>query len=148
MIKSIRNPKIAVFASAFLPIGLVLALVSAVHAEPLSPDPVPGSVDAFYGSGYNLTYDNTLYEQGLVPLSGYANSGVPPANTIFTNINNPNMTFLMPPSYTANDDLMIVNSSIFGTNDTGTLTFNAPVTATSLAILDIGGTAATRSAIP
>src|ERR1700756_5952494 len=56
---------------------------------------VPYCVNAFAGSGTCLTCDTTFYEQGMYnfpPNQGY-NSGLPKHGTVFTNINNPNMTF-------------------------------------------------------
>ncbi|HTV42418.1 MAG TPA: LamG-like jellyroll fold domain-containing protein, partial [Candidatus Sulfotelmatobacter sp.] len=138
---------------------LVAALPRLAHAQPFNPvpltqssytfsivvpagavQPVPECVSGFVGSGQEFT-DNTFYEQGLyTPIVGatYYNSGVPIHNTIFTNINNSNMRFLMPPTYANNDDLMIVSGS-FGFLTPGTLTFTTPTTATSLALLDTGG---------
>ncbi|HTV42417.1 MAG TPA: hypothetical protein VMF08_17750 [Candidatus Sulfotelmatobacter sp.] len=101
---------------------------------------VPECIDAFVGSGTSLS-DNTLYEQGMYTRPGNAgyNGGVPIHDTVFTNINDPDMTFLMPPAYTTNDDLMIVNSSEYGDLPGGTFTFNTPTAASSLAILCTGG---------
>ncbi|HTV61888.1 MAG TPA: LamG-like jellyroll fold domain-containing protein, partial [Verrucomicrobiae bacterium] len=102
--------------------------------------PVPACVNAFVGSGQTLS-DNTFYEQGLytpIPGDTYYNSGVPFHNTVFTSINDANMTFLMPPTYLTNNDLMIVNGQ-YGYLPTGALTFNTPTTATSLEVLDSGG---------
>lgn len=100
----------------------------------------PYSVDGFVGTGTNGFGDNTYYEQGMYSRfgdTGY-NSGVPVHGTVFTNINNANMTFVMPPSYAANDDLMIVSD--FGSTITsGTLVFTTATTATHLAILEAGG---------
>ena len=100
---------------------------------------VPGCVDAFVGSGTSFS-DNTLYEQGMYTRPGNTgyNGGVPIHNTVFTNISAPDVTFLMPPAYTNNDDLMIVNSS-YGNLPSGAFTFNTPTAATSLAVLCTGG---------
>lgn len=99
-------------------------------------------VNAFIGSGTNFG-DATLYEQGMHSPAGYTgyNSGIPVHGTVFTNINNPNMTFVMPSTYQANEDLMIVNNSSYGHILTGTLTFASPLSTnvTKLAILDTGG---------
>ena len=102
--------------------------------------PMPACVNTFVGTGTSFS-DNTYFEQGLsAPLVGAPgyNCGVPFHNTVFTNINNSNMKFLMPPSYTANDDLMIVDGQ-FGFYTPGTFTLNTPTTASSLAILAAGG---------
>jgi len=102
---------------------------------------VPYCVNAFIGSGFCLSCDTTYYEEGMYtrPGSPGYNSGVPLHNSVFTNINNTNMTFLMPPDYTTSNDLMIVSSGQYGTITSGTFTFNPATTATSLAILDTGG---------
>ncbi|HUC84611.1 MAG TPA: hypothetical protein VL970_05405, partial [Candidatus Acidoferrales bacterium] len=97
--------------------------------------PVPECVNVFVGSGVSFS-DNTFYEQGLYNRPGLVgwNSGVPPHNTVFTNINDPTMTFLMAPDYTNNDEVMI-DDGFF--NDT--LTFQNPTTATSLSFLSTDG---------
>ena len=96
---------------------------------------LPYCINVTAGNGTGLG-DNTYYEQGLHSRAGQAgfNSGIPVHNTVFTNINNANMMFLMPPDYTANNTLMI--DSVF---TSGTLTFTTPTTATNLAILNCGG---------
>ena len=100
----------------------------------------PYSINGFVGTGTNTFGDNTYYEQGLY--SGFGdtgyNSGVPVHGTVFTNINNANMTFMMPPSYAANDDLMIVDG-FNSTITSGTLVFTTATTAAHLAILEAGG---------
>lgn len=103
--------------------------------------PVTYCVNAFVGTGTNFG-DNTFYEQGMYtphPSDSGHNSGVPVHGTTFTDINNANKTFMMPPSYTTSNDLMIVNSGSYGTITSGTLTLATPTTATSLDILDTGG---------
>jgi len=104
---------------------------------------VPNCVTYFVGSGLCLTCDNTFYEQTMYNRPGHTggNSGVPIHNTTFVSINNPGMSFLMPPSYTTNDDLSIVNngSSGYGDITNGTFEFVTPTTATNLAILSTGG---------
>lgn len=96
---------------------------------------LPYCINVTAGNGTGLG-DNTYYEQGLYGRPGQvgANSGIPTHNTVFTNINDPTMTFVMPPDYTTNNTLMI--DSVF---PTGTLTFITPTTATNLAILCCGG---------
>ena len=144
---------------ALIPLTLALALPRPGQSQSFNPvpltqqsytysivvpaatvQPVPYCVNGFVGSGQNFN-DNTLYEEGLetpIPGATYYNSGVPIHNTVFTNVNDSNMTFLMPPTYTANDDLMIVNGG-FGYITSGTFTLNTPTTAPSLALLDTGG---------
>lgn len=102
--------------------------------------PVPQCINFYVGKGTNTT-DNTLYEQGLAARPGYAgyNSGVPAHGSVFTNINNANQTFLMPPSYTANNVLAIVNNSSEGVVATGSFILATPTTAASLAVLATGG---------
>jgi hypothetical protein len=96
---------------------------------------LPFCINVTAGNGTGLG-DNTYYEQGLRDRPGNpgANSGVPPHNTTFLSVSNANITFLMPPDYTQNNDLMI--DSVFSS---GTLTFTTPTTATNLAILCAGG---------
>src|SRR5580698_2509073 len=96
---------------------------------------LPYCINVTAGNGTGLG-DNTYYEQGLYARPGQSggNSGIPPHNTVFTNINNANMTFIMPPTYATNNELMV--DSTFGS---GTLYFNTPTTATNLAILGTGG---------
>ena len=100
---------------------------------------LPYCINVTAGNGTGLG-DNTYYEQGLHSRPGQSgtNSGVPIHNTVFTNINNANMTFVMPPDYTTNNDLMI--DSAF---TSGQFNFNANTTATNLAILGCGGGGAT-----
>ena len=101
-----------------------------------------GGLTAFVGSGICFTCDTTFYEQTLYQYlpgqSGY-NSGTPHPGAEFASINNSNMTFLMPPSYLENDDLIIDNSTTYGVNLTGTLTFTTPTAASNLALLCTGG---------
>jgi len=96
---------------------------------------LPYCINVTAGDGVGLG-DNTYYEQGLYARAGQpgGNSGVPIHNTVFTNINNANMTFLMPPDYSVNNELLVD-----ATFPSGTVAFNAPVTATNLAILCCGG---------
>jgi hypothetical protein len=102
--------------------------------------PSVGEYAVWVGSGFNQT-DTTYYEQGLYsrkPSDYGGNSGVPIHNTVFTSINDPNITFQMPPSYLTNDDL-IITSGGFGTNATGTMTLATPTTASHIALLAAGG---------
>ncbi|MDB6064993.1 MAG: C-terminal target protein, partial [Pedosphaera sp.] len=103
-----------------------------IVVEKTAPLAVPYCINSTTGSGTNLG-DNTLYEQGLYARTGQtgSNSGIPRHNTVFTDINNANVQFLMPPDYTTNNDLQID----FTTFLSGTFTFNTPTTATNLAIL-------------
>jgi hypothetical protein len=96
---------------------------------------LPDCINVTAGKGLELG-DNTYYEQGLYARPGQVggNSGVPVHNTVFTSINNANMSFVMPPDYTVNNELMIDS-----TFTSGTLTFAAPTTATNLAVLCCGG---------
>ncbi len=100
---------------------------------------LPYCIDATSGSGTSKG-DNTYYEQGLHSRPGVAgwNSGIPVHNTVFTNINNANMMFLMPPDYTTNNTLQLDSGLT-----TGTFTFNTPTYATNLAILSGGAGAGT-----
>jgi hypothetical protein len=96
---------------------------------------LPYCINVTAGNGVGLG-DYTYFEQGLYARPGQTGSlmGIPVHNTVFTNINNPNMRFLMPPDYSVNNELMID-----GTFVTGTLTFSTPTTATNLAILGTSG---------
>jgi len=105
-----------------------------IVVESNTAPPVPNCINVTAGGGTSLG-DNSYYEQGMVARIGQAwgNSGIPPHGTVFTNINNANMTFLMPPTYLTNNTLMIDS-----TFTSGTFTFNSPTTAASLAILGAG----------
>jgi hypothetical protein len=96
---------------------------------------LPYCINVTAGNGTNEG-DNTYYEQGLYGRPGQfgGNSGIPPHNTVFTNINNPNITYVMPPNYATNNELMIDSDFT-----TGTLNFNTATTATNLSILACGG---------
>lgn len=95
---------------------------------------LPENINVTAGGGSAKT-DNSFFEQGLyITLPGARIPGVPLGGSVFTNINNANMTFQMPPSYPANNTLMIDASFT-----SGTLTFLSPTTATNLAILSTSG---------
>src|SRR5277367_2399538 len=120
---------------ALTPGSYTYAIVIPSNAAP----PLPNAITATAGSGTTLG-DNTYYEMTFrdpAPFVGF-NSGIPAHGTVFTNLNNANMSFVMPPSYVTNNDLMIVNGG-YGIITNGTLTFASPVTATSLAFLTTGG---------
>ncbi|MEI9961030.1 MAG: hypothetical protein WDM76_07805 [Limisphaerales bacterium] len=106
-----------------------------IVVEASAPQALPYCINVTAGDGVGLG-DNTYYEQGLYARSGQegANSGIPVHNTVFTSINDSNLTFRMPPDYTVNNELMI--DSAF---TSGTLAFSSPTTATNLAILCTGG---------
>lgn len=95
---------------------------------------VPYCINATAGGGTGMG-DNSYYEEGMVARPGepWSNSGIPYHNSVFTSINNANLSFIMPPDYSTNNTLMI--DSTFGS---GTFTFNTPTTATNLAILGAG----------
>lgn len=97
---------------------------------------VPYCINVTAGAGVSLN-DNTYYEQGLYARPGQVggNSGIPAHNTVFTDINNSNIQFLMPPDYTTNNEVMVDTTGF----STGDLMFNTPTTATNLAILCCGG---------
>jgi len=137
-----------------IPLILTCACVSVARADfnpvPLTPNSytfdivvpatfAPGPPDCITvtaGSGSSKG-DNTYYEQGIHPVdsTGHgANSGIPPHNTVFTNINNANETFLMPPTYTTNNEIII--DQIF---TTGMFNLNTPTTVTGLSFLCCGG---------
>jgi len=144
--------------SSLVAVGLLLAAQTRVEAQ-FAPVPLTQSsytagvvvrsnyfptVNEYYfwvGSGSNQT-DTTYYENGLYSRKpgdfGY-NTGVPIHGTVFTNVSNPNQTFIMPASYTANDDLAIVNNGTRGDITNGTLTLVTPASATSIAVLAAGG---------
>lgn len=106
-----------------------------IVVESNTAPPLPYCINVTAGAGTSEG-DNTYYEQGLYARAGQSggNSGVPIHNTVFADINNANITFLMPPTYLTNNDLMIDS-----TFTTGTLVFDAPTTATNLAILGADG---------
>jgi hypothetical protein len=108
---------------------------------PMPQNTTDGSecINVTAGNGINRG-DNTYYEQGLYSRPGTpgGNSGVPLHNTVFTNINNPAMTFLMPPDYTQPNTLMV--DTYFTPSPTpGTFLFSNPTTVTNLAVLCFGG---------
>jgi len=117
-------------------------VVPASQPAALNDGASQGGINALVGSGTCFTCDTTFFEQTLyqyLPGQPGYNYGAPHAGTVFTSINNSNMTFKMPPSYLADDDLMIVNSTQYGAYTSGTLTFTTPTAATNLAILCTGG---------
>ncbi len=154
------------FKPGLAAIGLLLTAPARVHGQasfnPVSLTPasytygivvpsntvqaVPYCINALCGSGQCLTCDNTFYEQGMYARPGQMgyNSGIPRHDTILTNINNTNMTFLMPPDYTTNNDLMIVKNTTagYGSITSGTFLFGTPTTATNLAFLCTDGNGA------
>ena len=87
---------------------------------------LPYCINVDAGSGPHLS-DSTFTEQGIFGRYGQTNGniGIPIHNTTFTDINNPNITFLMPPDYTVNNEVDI--DSVY---TSGTITFNNPTTAT------------------
>ncbi len=105
-------------------------VVEASYAPPL-----PNCITVTTGSGLSEG-DNTFFEQTYYRPAGLNGSycGVPHAGTVFTNMNNTNMTFLMPPTYLTNNDVMVYSAIT-----TGTLLFATPTIATNLAILGVDG---------
>ena len=97
---------------------------------------IPNILTVSAGTGITLG-DNTFYEQGyynsMPGETGY-NSGIPRHNTIFTNINDSSITYLMPPDYTTNNDFFVD-----GLSTTTPVTFNTPVTASQLSVLGTSG---------
>lgn len=127
----------------FNPISLTSNSYTFKMVVPSNTVPPVNNYGCWVGTAYNHG-DTTYYEQGVYArkLSDYGgNSGVPPANTTFTGTGSgtTNMQFLMPPSYTTNDDLVIVNDTGRGNVTSGTLTLITPATATNIAILAAGG---------
>ena len=123
-------------AQTYSPVALTAGSYNqAIVVPATAPLALPNCINATTGNGTALG-DYSFYEQGLYnrpSLSG-GNSGIPVHNTTFTNINNANMTFLMPPDYTTNNELMIDSA-----HTSGTFTFSPATTATNLAILCAGG---------
>ena len=107
-----------------------------IVVEASAPAALPYCINVTAGNGVALG-DFTYFEQGFYSRVGQSggNFGVPIHNTTFANINNANMSFLMPPDYTQNNDLMVdaTYNSGYG------FTFITPTNATSLAILNCGG---------
>ena len=97
---------------------------------------LPYCLTADTETGAALT-GSSFYEQGFYAQPGQPDSyfGIPAHNTIFTDINNPGIQFLMPPDYTTNNDLQIDGQ----THTSGTLTLATPTAATNLAILACDG---------
>ncbi|HEX4264945.1 MAG TPA: hypothetical protein VH597_11445 [Verrucomicrobiae bacterium] len=100
---------------------------------------LPDCITVTAGGG-SAKGDTTFFEQGVYIRTNLSNQGIPQHNTVFTNINNTNMLFVMPPAYSGvNNDLMIDAS-----HASGTMTLITPATATNLAVLcTSGGGAAT-----
>jgi hypothetical protein len=144
--------------SKLIMIGLAMGIASAARAdfnpviltpdsykfdivvEAKTPKIVPYCITATSGGGTGEG-DYTYFEQTYYAPTGQvgSNMGIPHPNTTFTDISNPNVAFLMPPSYFSNDDLQI--DAI--TTTSGTLTFTTPTKVTSLAILS-GGSGAEK----
>ncbi len=97
---------------------------------------LPNIINVTAGQGLGFG-DTTFYEQGYYNSQpgqvGY-NTGIPKHNTVFTNINNSSITYLMPPDYTTNNDFMVDSSFT-----TTPVTFNSPMTASQLSVLATGG---------
>jgi hypothetical protein len=98
------------------------------------------TINVTAGNGVGLG-DFTFFEQGLYSRPGTlgGNIGVPLHSSIFTDINNANIQFQMPPDYsdTNNDgNELMIDSATF---PSGTLAFSTPTTATNLAILCTSG---------
>jgi hypothetical protein len=129
------------FQAQFTPVPLAQSSYTAGVVVQSNYFPTVNEYTVWVGSGFNQS-DTTYFEIGLYSRKpgdyGY-NSGVPIHGTVFTNISNPNQTFIMPPSYTTNDDLVIVNGGTRGVVTNGTFTLVTPTTATSIALLAAGG---------
>lgn len=128
--------KVIGYAQNYSPVTLTAASYNQAIVVPTSaPQALPNCIDATTGNGSGLG-DYTFYEQGFYNRPGLSggNSGIPIHNTVFTNINNAGMVFMMTPDYTANNELMVDSA-----HASGTLTLASATTATNLAILCCGG---------
>ncbi|HTI99344.1 MAG TPA: hypothetical protein VL527_10720 [Dongiaceae bacterium] len=76
-------------------------------------------------------------EQGIDP--NHPTTGLPPAGTSFTAVDDVNHSFMMPASYATNDAVTLAGNGI----TTATLTVNAPTPATAISLLNAGGGAST-----
>ena len=105
-----------------------------IVVESNAPGALPFCINATTGSGTSEG-DNTYFEQGYYAQPGQAggNLGVPVHNTVFTNINNANVTFQMPPVVATNNTLQL---------DTGlpsaSFDVNSGLSFQSLAVLEGG----------
>jgi len=111
-------------------------VVIASNAVQINPQVYPYYfITATTGSGTDLFGDDTYFEQGYYARAGTSGGifGVPVHNSTFTDLNNPNCVFLMPPTYLTNNTLQV--DSI---NTTGTFTLTVPTNVTSLALLSGG----------
>ncbi|HSU54372.1 MAG TPA: hypothetical protein VLT36_09955, partial [Candidatus Dormibacteraeota bacterium] len=122
--------------ATFNPIG-----VSGYNADMVIEAPLATAVTATVDNGLLLVTNpnrgdnNTWYEVGfdlLQPANTW--TGIPVHGSTFTAWSNANYTFTMPPSYTANDALMVGRDGF--TN--GTLTLASPAIYTNLAVLHAG----------
>ncbi|HWD91957.1 MAG TPA: hypothetical protein VG938_06370 [Verrucomicrobiae bacterium] len=114
---------------AITPSSFTLDIVVPATTTPGLPDCI--NVTAGGGSGKG---DTTFFEEGVYIRTNLSNQGIPPHNSVFTNINNANMKFVMPPDYLVNNTMMID-----ATFTSGTMTLLTPTTATNLAILATSG---------
>jgi hypothetical protein len=115
---------------AITPSSYTLDIVVPATTTPGIQDNI--NVTAGNGSGKG---DYTFFEQGVCIRTNLSNQGIPPHNSVFTNINNPNIRYIMPPAYLGvNNDLLID-----ATFASGTMTLVTPTTATNLQILATSG---------
>ncbi|HTV63030.1 MAG TPA: glycoside hydrolase family 76 protein [Verrucomicrobiae bacterium] len=75
-----------------------------VEAAAGKPGELNGGTTATMDSGTNNT-DSTFYELGYVPQA--PDTGLPHAGSVITNLSAPDHLYQMPPSYTANDAILI-----------------------------------------
>ena len=138
--------------SKLLPLLLACACVSVARADfnpvaitpssftldivvPASTTPgLPETINVTAGGGTGKG-DTTFFEQGVCIRTNLSNQGIPPHNTVFTNINDPTMRFLMPPVYLNASNTLMIDATF----TSGTMTFVTPTTATNLAVLGTSG---------
>ena len=145
-------------------VGLALLVASAARADynPILLTPGSFNADAIVEAGApkgiftnaNMTIDggtnnngNTFYETGLETALPW--TGLPAAGTTINSQSDATHHYQMPPSYTANNCLMVGGANFPGTTSfvvhkpSGTLTLTSPSAFTALSLMYAGGGAAT-----
>lgn len=106
--------------AAFNPIALTPGSFNGdAVIENTAPPPIGVAVNATIDQGFALQagsgtpFGNTWNEQGY--FAAWPNTGLPPAGSTITASSNPNLSFTLAPSYTANNAILLDGSSTTGT---------------------------------
>ncbi|MGH8023132.1 MAG: glycoside hydrolase family 76 protein, partial [Limisphaerales bacterium] len=120
--------------AGFIPIPLTSGSYNQEMIVPATaPEPaVPGGYTTATMDSGSANTGTTWYEEGYN--ASNSTTGLPHPGATFTSASLPNHEYTMPPSYTANDALML--DSLL-TN--GTLTLTTPFTCSGLSLLESGG---------